>query len=189
MCVTDIAPKRPTNKTYFAPAISVGDEMDEESDDPAVHYRNIRQLQMARLAKLTRHLGEEIPPELVLSSTLQRDIAESRSLAGSLSINLSMDQDSTANSQPTPVLPSSYKLKKSRSLHSAKGVLQLQTHSEHAVNVVDGKLPYALHLPRTEVCSSLCFVLFRKLSLTRIFAGKFPSTFSTLYRGLFTRTR
>lgn len=149
MCVRDTAPMRPTNKTYFAPAITAGDEMDEETDDLAVHHRNLRQLQIARLAKLTRHLGEEIPPELVLSSTLPPDIAESRSLAGSLSINLK-DQDSTAGSQSTPAVPSSYKLRKSKSLHGAERVLRLQTHSEHAVNVVDGKLPYALHPPRTE---------------------------------------
>ncbi|KAG1867888.1 hypothetical protein DFJ58DRAFT_768235 [Suillus subalutaceus] len=156
MCVTDMALKKPTNKTSFSPVISVGDETDEESDDPTAHYRKIRQLQMARLAKLTRHLGEEIPPELILSSTLPTDIAESRSLAGSLSTNLSkahqrrQSLDSTTDSQSAPVLPSSYKPRKSRSLRDAEGVLRLQTHGEHAVNVIDGKLPYALHPPQTE---------------------------------------
>ncbi|KAG1773161.1 hypothetical protein EDD22DRAFT_859216 [Suillus occidentalis] len=149
MCVTDTTPKRPTNKPYFAPAISVGDEMDEETNDPAAHYQKIRQLQMARLAKLTRHLGEEIPPELVLSSTLQTDIAESRSLAGSISIDLK-DQDSTTDFQSAPASPSSHKLRKSRSLQDAERILRLQTHSEHAVNIVQEKLPYALHPPRTE---------------------------------------
>ncbi|KAG1826128.1 uncharacterized protein BJ212DRAFT_1318174 [Suillus subaureus] len=149
MCVTDIALKRPTS------AISVGDETDEESDDPAAHYQKIRQLQIARLAKLTRHLGEEIPPELVLS-TLPTDIAEYRSLAGSLLVNPRKDHqrrrilDATADSQSAPVLPSSCKLRRSRSLCGTEGLLQLQTHCEHAVNVVDGKLQYALHHPRTE---------------------------------------
>lgn len=156
MRITDLAPKRPTNETSFSPTISVGDETDEESDDPAAHYRKIKQLQMARLAKLTRHLGEEIPPELVLSSTLTTDAAKSRSLAGSLSINLSKNHqrrwslDPTADSQSTPALPSSCKLRKSGSLHGTERVLRLQAHGEHTVNVVDRKLPYALHPSRTE---------------------------------------
>lgn len=149
MCVTDITPKWPTNKSYFAPMISVGDEMDEETDDPAAHYRKIRQLQMARLAKLTRHLGEEIPPELVLHPTPSTDIAESRSLAGSPSIDLK-DQDSTADFHSAPAFSSSRKLRKSRSMQDAERILRLQTRSEHAINIVDGKLPYALHPPRTE---------------------------------------
>lgn len=169
MCVTDTTPKKPTNKRYFAPASSVGDEMDEETDDSAAHYRKIRQLQMARLAKLTRHLGEEIPPELVLSSTLLTDIAESRSLAGSISINIK-EQDSTTDFQSAPTFPSSRKLRKSRSLQDAERILRLQTHSEHAVNIVEGKLPYALHPPRTEVCSSLCLILYRKINLIRTFS-------------------
>lgn len=156
MCVTDIALRRPTNKTSFSPAISVEDETDEESDDPTAHYRKIKQLQMARLAKLTRHLGEEIPPELILSSTLPIDIVESRSLTGSLAINLSRGHqrrrslDTTTDSQSAPVLSSSCKPRKSRSLRGAEGVLRLQTHGEYAVNVVDGKLSYALHPSQTE---------------------------------------
>jgi hypothetical protein len=149
--------------------ISVGDEMDEETDDPAAHYRKIRQLQMARLAKLTRHLGEEIPPELVLHPTPSTDIAESRSLAGSPSIDLK-DQDSTADFHSAPAFSSSRKLRKSRSMQDAERILRLQTRSEHAINIVDGKLPYALHPPRTEVRSSLCFILYRKLSLICTFS-------------------
>jgi len=152
MCTTDIALKRPTSKASFSPAISVGDETDEESDDPTAHCQKIRQLQIARLAKLTRHLGEEIPPELVFSSILPIDIAKSRSLAGSL--NLSKDHQrrrsldpTTADSKSTLALPSS---RKSRSLRGTEGFLRLQTHGEHVVNVVDGKLPYALHPSRTE---------------------------------------
>lgn len=156
MYVTDIAPKSHRDTTYSSPAISVGDEMDEESDDAAAHYRKIRQLQMARLAKLTRHLGEEIPPELVLSSTLPTDIVESKSLAGSLPRNLSKDHqkrripDSTADSQSAPALPSSCKLRKKGSLHGAEGFLRLQTHEEHIVDVVARKLQHASHPSRTE---------------------------------------
>lgn len=156
MCVTDIASKRPTNKTSCSLPISVEDEMDEESDDTAARYRKIRQLQMARLAKLTRHLGEDIPPELVLSPTIPTNILESRSLVDSLSIHSSKDHrrwwslDSTEDSQSAPALPSSCKLRKSRSLRDTESVLRLQTRSEHAVNVIDGKLPYVLHPPQTE---------------------------------------
>jgi len=166
MCTTDIALKRPTSKASFSPAISVGDETDEESDDPTAHCQKIRQLQIARLAKLTRHLGEEIPPELVFSSILPIDIAKSRSLAGSL--NLSKDHQrrrsldpTTADSKSTLALPSS---RKSRSLRGTEGFLRLQTHGEHVVNVVGGKLPYALHPSRTEVCSSL-YLVFQKNKL------------------------
>ncbi|KAG2117769.1 uncharacterized protein F5147DRAFT_668593 [Suillus discolor] len=156
MCVTDIASKRPTNKTSCSLPISVEDETDEESDDTVARYRKIRQLQMARLAKLTRHLGEDIPPELVLSSTLPTNILESGSLVESLSIHSSKDHrrwrslDPTEDSQSTPALPSSCKLRKSMSLRDTQGVLRLQTRSEHAVNVIDGKLPYVLHPPQTE---------------------------------------
>ncbi|KAG2129927.1 hypothetical protein DEU56DRAFT_488581 [Suillus clintonianus] len=156
LCMTDKAPKSLTNKTSFSPLISVGDETDEDSDDPTAHHKTERRLQMARLAKLTRHLGEEIPPELVLSSTLPIDIAEFRSLAGSLSVNLSKGHqrrwslDPTADPQSAPVLPSSTKLRKSRSLRGTEGILRPQTHGEHAVNVEDGKLPCVLRAPRTE---------------------------------------
>ncbi|KAG1757404.1 hypothetical protein EDB19DRAFT_34817 [Suillus lakei] len=72
LCVIGIAPKSPINRTSFSPVISVGDETDEESDDPTAHNQKTRQLQMARLAKLTRHLGEEIPPELVYPPLFQQ---------------------------------------------------------------------------------------------------------------------
>ncbi|KAG2146578.1 uncharacterized protein EDB93DRAFT_467859 [Suillus bovinus] len=156
MCMTDIAPKRPANKSSISLAVSFEDETDDESDDTAVHHRKIRQLQMARLAKLTRHLGEEVPPELVLSSTLPTNIADSRSIRGCLSINSSNHHqrwwslDPTAHSQSASALPSSCKLRKSRSLRDREGVSRLQTYSKHAVNVVDGKLPYALHFPHAE---------------------------------------
>lgn len=156
MCVTDVSSKRPTNKTSCSLPISDEDETDEESDDTVARYRKIRQLQMARLAKLTRHLGEDIPPELVLSSTIPTDILESRSLVDSLSIHSSKDHrrwrslDPTEDSQSAPALPSSCTLRKSRSLRDTEGVLRLQTRSEHAVNAVDGKFPYAFHPPQTE---------------------------------------
>ncbi|KAG1801448.1 uncharacterized protein HD556DRAFT_1438475 [Suillus plorans] len=155
-CVTDIASKRPTNKTSCSLPISVEDETDEESDDTVARYQKIRQLQMARLAKLTRHLGEDIPPELVLSSTLPTNILESRSLVDSLSIHSSKDHrrwrslDPTEDSQSAPALPSSCKLRKSMSLRDTEGVLRPQTRSERAVNVIDGKLPYVFHPPQTE---------------------------------------
>lgn len=154
LCGTDRAPKRPTNKTSSSPAISVEDETDEESDDPAAHDQKIEQLQLARLAKLTRHLGEEIPPELVLSSTLSTDRAESRSLTGSLSIKPSKDHQKRrslnflADSQPAPALPSS--CMRGMSLRSTEDFLRLQTYGERTVNVADGKLPYALHPPQAE---------------------------------------
>lgn len=151
MCGTDVTPKRPTNNNSSSPAISVEDETDEETDDLAVHDQKIRQLQMARLAKLTRHLGEEIPPELVLSSTISTDRAESSCLTRNLSIKLSKDHQRrrslnlTADLQPAPSLCMG-----GTSLRGTEDVLRLQTYGQCTVSVADGKLPYALHPPGAE---------------------------------------
>ncbi|KAG1755121.1 uncharacterized protein EDB91DRAFT_1242329 [Suillus paluster] len=159
LSTTDIAPKNPTDKSSISPVMSVGDETDEDSNDPAAHHKKVMQMQMARLAKLTRHLGEEIPPELVLSPALPIETAESRTLTGSLSVNLSRGHqrrqslDPTADLQSSPALSRSSTLRKSRSLRGKEGVLRLQTHGDHAAKSVDRKFPYELHSPQTEVDS------------------------------------
>ncbi|KAG0709031.1 hypothetical protein DFH29DRAFT_354303 [Suillus ampliporus] len=166
---TDIAPKSPTDKSSFSHAMSVGDETDEDSDDPTTHHRKVMQLQMARLAKLTRHLGEEIPPELILSSALPTDTAEFRSLAENLPVNLSRGHqrrwslDPTADLQSTPALSRSSTLRKSRSLRGRQGVFRLQTHGDHAVKIVDERFPHELHPPRTEISSNLLNLVSRPL--------------------------
>lgn len=62
--VSDIPPRSPTNKSPFS-AVLLAQE--DEEDDPTLALSHTEQLHRARLAKLTRHLGEEIPAELVLS--------------------------------------------------------------------------------------------------------------------------
>ncbi|KAF8140126.1 hypothetical protein EV363DRAFT_329393 [Boletus edulis] len=66
--VSDVPPRSPTNKSPFsAILLSGGDEEHEEEENPEYALWYTEQLHRARLAKLTRHLGEEIPAELVLS--------------------------------------------------------------------------------------------------------------------------
>ncbi|OJA10805.1 hypothetical protein AZE42_00323 [Rhizopogon vesiculosus] len=153
--MADIAPKNLTINSPFLPGISVGDETEEGNDVPGDH-RNDVQLQMARLAKLKRHLGDEIPPEMVLSPALLVDTAKSRSLLGTLSNPKKGHQkrrsvDPTAGFQSAP--PSS-RLSKSRSLHDRQSIFNQQTRGDHAVEAAHTKLPYELHLARTEVDSS-----------------------------------
>ncbi|OAX44778.1 hypothetical protein K503DRAFT_3911 [Rhizopogon vinicolor AM-OR11-026] len=82
--MADITPESLTINSPFSSDISIGDETEEGNDEPKDHRNNV-QLQMARLAKLKRHLGEEIPPEMVLSPTLLMDTAKSTSLVRTLS--------------------------------------------------------------------------------------------------------
>ncbi|KAG6381302.1 hypothetical protein JVT61DRAFT_5709 [Boletus reticuloceps] len=67
--ISDIPHRSPTNKSPFsAILLSGGDEgHEEEEENPELSLWHTEQLHRARLAKLTRHLGEEIPAELVLS--------------------------------------------------------------------------------------------------------------------------
>lgn len=157
-----IAPKSPTIDSPF-----FGNDTEESSNDPSVDHRKEVQLQMARLAKLKRHLGEDIPPEMVLSPTLHVDAAEFRGLAGSFS-NPKKDQGQRSLDPSAPALQSS-RLRKSRSLRDRKSVFELQPHGDRALEAVHKKLPYELPLPQTEVCCwSYCF---RKRNLIPIPAG------------------
>ncbi|KAF8120589.1 hypothetical protein EV363DRAFT_1369272 [Boletus edulis] len=65
--VSDIPPRSPTNKSPFSAILLSGGDEEREEDNPALALRHTEQVHRARLAKLTRHLGEEIPAELVLS--------------------------------------------------------------------------------------------------------------------------
>jgi hypothetical protein len=171
----DMIPKSPTINSPFSPVISVGDDTEEGSDRPSADHRKRVQLQMARLAKLKRHLGEEVPPEMVLSPTLHVDATEPRSpsLTKRLSNSKNGHQrprslDPTARVQ-SATAPPSLRLRKGRSLHDRENGFELQAHSSRTVEVVNQKVPFELHLPRPEVCCWPHSV--RKGSLMSISAG------------------
>jgi len=150
----------------FAPDISVGDDTEEGNDEPSGDNQDEIRLQMARLAKLKRHLGEEIPLEMVLSPTLLVDTAKSRDLEGNLSnpkTGHQRQRSSTACVQSAPALPRS-RLSKSQSL---RGRETISKHGDHAVEVAYTKL--TCEFPRTEVCCRP--QSFRKGRLMFIFAG------------------
>ncbi|KAH0838438.1 hypothetical protein J3R83DRAFT_6749 [Lanmaoa asiatica] len=65
--VSDMPPRSPTNKSPFSAILLAGEDEEREEDDSALALWRTEQLHRARLAKLTRHLGEEIPAEMVLS--------------------------------------------------------------------------------------------------------------------------
>jgi hypothetical protein len=67
--VSDIPSRSPTNKSPFSAILLAGEDEEREDDDPALALWLTEQLHLARLAKLTRHLGEEIPAEMVPSPT------------------------------------------------------------------------------------------------------------------------
>lgn len=152
----------------FSPDISVGDDTEEGNDEPSGDNRDEIRLQMARLAKLKRHLGEEIPLEMVLSPTLLVDTAKSRGLEGNFSNPKNCHQrqrslDPTACVQSAPALPRS-RLSKSKSLRGRESIFK---GGDHAVEVAYTKLPY--EFPRTEVCCRPQY--FRKGHLIFIFVG------------------
>lgn len=64
--ISDIPSRSPTNKSPFSAILLAGEDEEREEDDPVWLTE---QLHRARLAKLTRHLGEEIPAEMVPSPT------------------------------------------------------------------------------------------------------------------------
>ncbi|KAI9572818.1 hypothetical protein HD554DRAFT_1373626 [Boletus coccyginus] len=57
----------PTNKSQLSAVLLAGEDEEHEEDDPAFTLWHTERLHRARLAKLTRHLGEEVPAEMVLS--------------------------------------------------------------------------------------------------------------------------
>lgn len=65
--VSDIPSRSPANKSPFSAVLLVEEDGEDEDEDPALALWQTEQLHRARLAKLTRHLGEEIPAEMVLS--------------------------------------------------------------------------------------------------------------------------
>ncbi|KAG6376930.1 hypothetical protein JVT61DRAFT_962 [Boletus reticuloceps] len=65
--VSDVPPRSPTNKSPFSAILLSGGDEEREEDNPALALWHTEQVHRARLAKLTRHLGEEVPAELVLS--------------------------------------------------------------------------------------------------------------------------
>ncbi|KAG9314507.1 hypothetical protein JVU11DRAFT_5304 [Chiua virens] len=69
LSVSDIPSKSPTNKSPFSAVLLAGEDEECEEEDPDAIWRT-EELHRARLAKLTRHLGEEIPAEMVLSPVL-----------------------------------------------------------------------------------------------------------------------
>jgi hypothetical protein len=76
--VADIPSRSPTNKSPFS-AVLLSAEGDEDwEDDPALALWHTEQLHRARLAKLTRHLGEEIPGDMVLAAFPSRGESCSR---------------------------------------------------------------------------------------------------------------
>jgi hypothetical protein len=158
----------PPSYSPFAPDIFVGDDTEEGNDEPSGDNRDEIRLQMARLAKLKRHLGEEIPLEMVLSPTLLVDTAKSRGLEGNLSNPKTGHQrqrslDPTACVQSAPA-PQRSRLSKSKSL---RGRESISKHGDHAVEVAYTKLTY--EFPRTEVCCRP--QSFREGRLMFIFAG------------------
>jgi hypothetical protein len=64
---SDIPPRSPTNKSPFSAVLLAGEGEEREEEDLALALWHAEQLHRARREKLTRHLGEEIPAELVLS--------------------------------------------------------------------------------------------------------------------------
>ncbi|KIJ68275.1 hypothetical protein HYDPIDRAFT_106446 [Hydnomerulius pinastri MD-312] len=64
--VSDVPPRSPTNKSPFSAVLLSRDSEEDLEDDPSLSSWHTEQLHRARLAKLTRHLGEEIPAEMVL---------------------------------------------------------------------------------------------------------------------------
>lgn len=65
--VSDIPSRSPTNKSQLSAVLLAGEDEEHEEDDPAFTLWHTERLHRARLAKLTRHLGEEVPAEMVLS--------------------------------------------------------------------------------------------------------------------------
>ena len=167
-----ITPKSPTINSPFIPDHD-GDDREESGDETSPGRQKEVRLQMARLAKLRRHLGEDIPPEMVLSPTVHVDTAKSRGPAESLSHPKEVQEgqqslDSTAYVLSAPA-PQNSRLRKSRSLRDRKRVFEIETHSDHAVEVVQKRIPLELHVPWTEVCRRP--YSFRKKSLISVSAG------------------
>ena len=65
--IFDIPVRSRTNNSPFSDVLLTSEDKEREDDDPALALWHTEQLHRARLAKLTRHLGEEIPAEMVLS--------------------------------------------------------------------------------------------------------------------------
>jgi len=64
--VFDIPSRSPTKKSQSYAVLLAGEDEEHEEDNPALTLWHTERLHRARLAKLTRHLGEEIPTEMVL---------------------------------------------------------------------------------------------------------------------------
>ena len=67
--VSDVPPRSPTNTSQLSIVLLGGEREEREEDGPPSTLWDAEQLHRARLDKLKRHFGEEIPAELVLSST------------------------------------------------------------------------------------------------------------------------
>lgn len=116
--VSDIPPRSPTNKSPFSAVLLAGKDQEREENDPALAHWHTEQLHRARLAKLTRHLGEEIPAELVLSPTFL-----SPSRRGNHHKRASLDPSSFIRESPTEgVLRRSQTLKEKGVAHCSLSV-------------------------------------------------------------------
>ncbi|KAF8844073.1 hypothetical protein BDN67DRAFT_52799 [Paxillus ammoniavirescens] len=76
--VADIPSRSPTNKSPFSAVLLPAEGDEDLEDDPALALWHTEQLHRARLAKLTRHLGEEIPGDMVLAAFPSRGDSCSR---------------------------------------------------------------------------------------------------------------
>ena len=146
--VSDIPSRSPANGSPFSAMLLAREGEEREEDEPALALWHTEQLHRARLAKLTRHLGEEIPPEMVLSPTFLshgtfRSSAHSRH-GGHRDKRRSLDlssfmQESSVTGSTERILRRSKSLKGRGEIHhelSATGTTSKMPSTEHIADRV-----------------------------------------------------